>query len=159
GSFRAPVSFGSVCCFLMVAAGDFNRDGRLDFAAPNPENNLNVISILLQVSVVSLSKTSLQFGGRVVGTRSLFQTVTLTAGFDPLTISSIVITGNDPHDFSQANNCGSNLAAGAQCTILVSFDPTQTGPRTASVTITDNAANSPQIVALSGTGEISGPDA
>jgi len=43
--------------------------------------------------------------------------------------------------------------AGGNCIITVTFTPTKTGTRTGAVTITDNAANSPQSVALSGTGK------
>ena len=62
-------------------------------------------------------------------------------------------------DFHQTNTCGSSLAPGAYCSISVTFKPTQIGPRTASVTIADNGIGSPQTVALSGTGVVSGPDA
>src|SRR5207302_1594098 len=41
----------------------------------------------------------------------------------------------------------------------VTFSPTQIGPRTASVTITDNAAGSRQQIGLSGMSVNSGPDA
>jgi hypothetical protein len=44
------------------------------------------------------------------------------------------------------------LAAGASCTISVTFKPTKTGARSATLKITDNAAGSPQQVLLSGTG-------
>jgi len=37
--------------------------------------------------------------------------------------------------------------------VKVSFTPTQTGLRTGSLTFTDNAAGSPQSVALTGTGK------
>src|SRR5208337_657185 len=38
------------------------------------------------------------------------------------------------------------------CTISVTFKPSASGSRTASVSITDNASGSPQTVSLSGTG-------
>jgi hypothetical protein len=75
--------------------------------------------------------------------------VTLTnTGSAVLTITSIVSSG----DFSQINTCGSTLAAGASCTITVKFKPTTLNTRTGSVTVTDNATNSPQVVSLTGTG-------
>jgi hypothetical protein len=76
-----------------------------------------------------------------------------------LTISSVAVTGTNAADFSQTNTCGTGLAVGASCTITVTFKPTQTGPRTASVNITDNAAGSLQTIGLSGTGLVSGPNA
>lgn len=43
------------------------------------------------------------------------------------------------------------MAAGASCSIGVFFDPTTTGTRTGTLTVSDNAAGSPQTVSLSGT--------
>jgi hypothetical protein len=51
------------------------------------------------------------------------------------------------------NACGSSLAAGSSCAIGVFFDPTVGGARTGTLTITDNAAGSPQTVTLTGSGE------
>src|SRR5262249_30988258 len=99
--------------------------------------------------IASLSPTSLSFGGQNVGATGAAQTVTLSnTGTAPLTLSSIAASG----DFSQTNNCGSTVAAGANCAIQVTFSPTVTGTRTGTLTITDNAAGSPQSVSLSGTG-------
>jgi len=86
-------------------------------------------------------------------------TLTNTAGTGTLTISSIAITGTNSGDFAELNNCGTSVPPGGHCTIGVTFKPTQLGPRTASVTITDDAVGSPQSVTLSGTGVVSGPNA
>jgi hypothetical protein len=105
--------------------------------------------------VASLSTTSLSFGNQLVGTSSSAQSVTLTnTGNATLTFSGsgIAITGTNSGDFSQTNTCGASVAAGANCTISVTFNPTATGNRTASVSITDNASGSPQTVSLTGTG-------
>jgi len=48
---------------------------------------------------------------------------------------------------------GSAVAPGASCLVEVSFTPTQIGARTGNLTFTDNAPDSPQNVALSGTGK------
>jgi len=63
--------------------------------------------------------------------------------------------GGNPARFAQTNNCpigGTGLAAGGSCTITVTFTPNRRAARSATVVIRDNAANSPQSVALSGTG-------
>jgi pimeloyl-ACP methyl ester carboxylesterase len=102
---------------------------------------------------VTLSPTSLSFGNQKVGTASAVKTVTLTnSGAASLTISAIKITGTNSGDFSETNNCGSSVAAGSSCTLSVRFKPTTTGSRVASVSVTDNAAGSPQNVSLAGTG-------
>jgi len=101
----------------------------------------------------TFAPTSLTFAGQVVTSSSTAQTITLTnSGNVPLNITSIAITGANSGDFSQTNTCGSSVAASANCTISVTFKPTGTGNRAASITVTDNAANSPQNVALTGTG-------
>jgi hypothetical protein len=85
---------------------------------------------------------------------SAAQTVTLTnSGNSTLSITSLTLTGADAGDFAEtADTCGSSVAAGANCTIEMTFTPSAAGQRTATLNITDNAAGSPQTVSLSGTG-------
>ena len=54
--------------------------------------------------------------------------------------------------FAGTGNCSGSVAAGASCTISVNFTPTTTGTRTGTVTIADNASNSPQTIPLTGSG-------
>lgn len=101
----------------------------------------------------ALNTASLSFGSQAVTGASAAQTVSLSnPGTTPLFIRSIAIGGTSPSDFTQSNNCGPSLAAGASCTISLTFIPMTTGSRTASLSFTDSAANSPQSVSLSGTG-------
>jgi hypothetical protein len=79
-------------------------------------------------------------------------TVTNT-GTAAASLASVGITG----DFAQGNNCGTSLAAGASCTVSVTFKPTASGTRTGSLTINSNASNNPVTAALSGTGASSSP--
>jgi len=105
---------------------------------------------------VSLSPASLAFGSLSVGIASTAQTTTLTnSGNAALNVTSIAVSGTNASDFAETNNCGSSVAAGANCTISVTFKPTTAGTRTASVTLTDNASGSPQTVSLTGTGAAS----
>jgi hypothetical protein len=157
GTFQAHADYSTGPGPSGIGVGDFNADGRLDVAVA--DSNGSTVSILLQGPAVSLSKTDLTFADQVVGTSSASQEVTLADNELPLTISSIAVTGTNATDFSQTNTCGSGLPAGERCTINVTFKPTQLGPRTASVNITDNDAESPQMVTLSGTGVVSGPNA
>jgi hypothetical protein len=52
-----------------------------------------------------------------------------------------------------SNTCGTSIAAGASCTIGVTFSPTATGTVNGTLTFTDSAVTSPQGVTLSGTGQ------
>ena len=104
-------------------------------------------------SAATLSPTWLTFGNQVWGTSSAAKVVTLTnTGTATLTISSIATGGSDPGDYAQTNTCGTSLAAGASCSITVTFTPQALGSRPANVSVTDNAPNSPQTVSLNGTG-------
>jgi kumamolisin len=99
---------------------------------------------------ISVSPSALTFTKTVVGAKSTAKTATLTnAGTVTLDIGSITTSSN----FSQTNACGSTLATGKSCKISVTFTPLQSGSVTGTLSVTDNAGNSPQTVALSGIGE------
>jgi hypothetical protein len=101
----------------------------------------------------SVSPTSLSFGTQAIDTTSAAKAVTLTsAGTSNLLLSGIAIAGANKGDFAQTNNCPATLAPGKKCTVNVTFTPSQLGSRSASLTFTDNAAGSPQTVALTGKG-------
>jgi hypothetical protein len=154
GNFNLAASPVVQCCTDALVVGDFNGDGQLDLAFTSRVSE--TASTLLQVPAspaVALSPTSLTFGAQLVGTASTPQTVTLTnTGSGTLNITSIVASAN----FSGGNNCGHSLAPGASCTISVTFRPQAVGTLTGTITITDNAPNSPQTVSLSGTGTVVG---
>ena len=103
------------------------------------------------VALLTLAPASLSFGNQFVGTTSLSQTATLTNGTTvPIAITSIAASGN----FTiQNNNCPVTLAAGASCVINVVFSPQTAASLSGALTAMDAAANSPQAIALSGTGK------
>ena len=151
GTFQTHLDTATDASPAGLVAGDFNNDGRLDVAVA--AKGAGVVSILLQSPAVGLSPTSLSFGTESVGTSSSPQSVTLSNnGTATLLISSIAVTGTNRGDFTQTNTCGASIAAGARCTIMVTFTPVRAGSRSASLSITDNAPGSPQTVSLSGTG-------
>ena len=59
--------------------------------------------------------------------------------------------GANPYQVT--NGCNAPLAAGAKCTINVTFMPTATGAQNATLMIMDNAESEPQSVKLVGTGK------
>ena len=118
------------------------------------------VSILAEPDTLTLSPASLSFAPQLMGTISAAQPETLTnTGTAAVFISSVALTGTNAADFSQNNTCASNLAAGANCFINVTFTPSQLGPRSASITITDSTLGSPHSVPLTGIGLTSGPNA
>jgi len=99
---------------------------------------------------IALNPAGLFFPTQNVGTKSQPLTVTLTNGEAALTVSGINVTGANVSDFAESNTCGASVPAGAQCTISVTFTPSQAGIRKASISITDSAPGSPQVINLTG---------
>jgi hypothetical protein len=73
-------------------------------------------------------------------------------GNTALTITGISVTGTNASSFGETNNCGASLAAGATCTITVTFTPTTAATLTAAISVADNAAGSPQSAVITGPG-------
>lgn len=104
-------------------------------------------------SQAALSGTALAFGAATVGGSSTAQRLTLSnTGTAALTLTSLTASG----PFSVTHDCGGSVAAGASCTVQVSFAPTATGAATGSLSLVSNSATAPQAVALTGTG-VNGP--
>jgi hypothetical protein len=119
------------------------------------------VSILAEPDTLSFSPTTgLNFSPQLVGTASATQAETVTNnGTSAVAINSIRLTGINATDFVQTNSCGSSLAAGANCSLTVTFTPKQLGARSASITIVDTTLGSPHSVSLSGVGLTSGTNA
>jgi trimeric autotransporter adhesin len=103
----------------------------------------------------ALTAASANFNSVAAGSSSAAQTFTLAnAGNATLSITAVAVTGANVSSFQLgADTCGTTLAAGASCTIAVTFSPTSTGSFTASLSVTD--ALGTQTSALSGTGVVS----
>jgi hypothetical protein len=102
-------------------------------------------------SSASLTATpnSLSFGNEAVGSTSSAQSVTVqNTGSAAATISSVTASAG----FGETNTCGSSLAAGASCTVSVTFAPTASGAASGTLTVSSNATNSTLTATLSGTG-------
>ncbi|HLJ16746.1 MAG TPA: choice-of-anchor D domain-containing protein [Bryobacteraceae bacterium] len=116
----------------------------------------NCDAYVAKVSILAgfaFNPSSLSFQAQSLNTTSQTQTITLTNGQNSQTISSVVLQGANPGDFAiAANTCGNSIAAGATCTVTISFTPTAMGIRTANLVFTDSAptASGVQIVKLSG---------
>lgn len=71
-------------------------------------------------------------------------TTLINEGTTTLTLTSISITGKSPGLFIQTNSCGTQLKAGASCTISVGIGPMPKGKSTGALYVNDSAPNSPQ---------------
>ena len=98
---------------------------------------------------VSASTTSLAFGSVTVGSSSPPQVVTLTNTGGAAATSFAV--GAVPSGYSRTTTCTASLAAGASCTISVTFSPTAAQAYGGSITVTGSGGTNISI-AVSGTG-------
>jgi len=100
--------------------------------------------------------TSLDFGFVNVGQSSSLSVGVQNTGTGAVTFGSFAAGG----DFSVQNtgtcSTGPSLAAGSLCTVDVLFTPSAAGAATGTLTLTDDASNTPQTLPLAGTGSTSG---
>ena len=100
-------------------------------------------------AALSISPPKLDFGSQAVDVASPPQAVGLSNPGSADVGIEVLISGID---FSQTNNCGSTLAAGAKCTVHVIFKPAVSGPRVGTLNITGANPAVSHIVVLSGSG-------
>ena len=157
-SCGSAVSAGANCTvsvkFTPAAAG--NRAATLsinDNASGSPQTVSFSGVGAAPPSTATLSPNVLSFGQVYLYSTSAAQTLALTnSGATALSIAEIIVVGANPGDFSQTNNCGATVAAGANCTFNVSFLPQAAGNRSAILNVYDSAAGSPQTAFFSGAG-------
>jgi hypothetical protein len=135
GPFIAPSSAGAEIPFVSVNGGNSTPTWATVGGGP-----------VFGASWTAGSTTA--FGSSIIGT-PVTQTVTISnTGTTALTLTTIATTG----DFTSNGTNGHVVAAGGTYPIIVTFNPTATGPLTGTFTITHTAGGSPFTVNLSGTG-------
>jgi hypothetical protein len=104
---------------------------------------------------VTVSPTALAFGSQKVGTTGAAKTTTFSnPNVVAVTLASVDVSGDFAAIADTCPRAPESLAAGASCTVSVTFTPTATGTRTGSILFTDDATGSPQKVTLTGTGTL-----
>ncbi len=141
-------------CLIMVSVtptttGTASESLAVDATGPQGAIVENItLSVTGTAPDLVVSDTALSFPDTTVDTSSQPQVVTVTnQGNTPLTVNSITTEG----DFSQTNDCGTGIAAGASCDIQVVFTPQTSGAATGALNI-DTSAGISRIV-LSGSAE------
>jgi len=103
----------------------------------------------------SASAPTISFGNQQETAKSAAMSVMVTNnGSAGLSIGLVAISGANAGDFAiSTNSCSdATIAVNATCSVSVTFTPSTTGTEIASLMFTDNAADSPQSVGLTGTG-------
>jgi hypothetical protein len=147
---------GSSCSVLLdftpSAAG--SRSAALtitDNASPPTESAQLNGTGLAPAPAVTLIPGSLDFGTVTQGTSTPLNISVKNSGNAALHISSVAIAGADANDFgSSSPTCNVAISINSSCTITVTFTPLAPGVRTTTITITDDAPDSPQTVQIRG---------
>jgi phospholipase C len=128
--------------------------GLRDFTANDPIDSFNYSQTPLPPLVLStracpVINSGSQFGQQLLNT-SFTQSVKI---FNPHTTTMhVTSTKVTPGDFTIAGCTSANIKPAETCNVNVTFKPTAVGARSATITVTDADASSPQTVALSGIG-------
>jgi hypothetical protein len=98
---------------------------------------------------VNISKTSVDFGSLTLGSEAETIVTLTSTGTVNLTITSVIAP---PAPFSRTTDCVGVLAPDDRCAITIKFQPVAVGAFTATITINDDATDSPQTIQLKGKG-------
>jgi hypothetical protein len=160
GQLAAGANCSISVTFTPASAASFSAIVSVDDEAANTPQTatLSGTGTAPPIPQAVLSPTSLTFPSTTDGSTATAQLITVSnPGNSPLSITGISITGANPSDFADTTTCGSTLASGANCTISVTFTPATAATFSATVSVADNAAGSPQTAAISGTGVVPPP--
>lgn len=98
---------------------------------------------------VKLSTSSLDFGDQTIGATEHLSVILTNEGGAALTVTTV--TTDAP--FGVETDCDDNVVApNGRCSIIVAFTPTAVGDVTGTITINDDASDTPQTVNLKGNG-------
>jgi hypothetical protein len=154
GTFtQLPGPFYSGADNWEAVVADFNGDGMMDVAINNNDSQaVNFVTVMQNSSQpVSVSPLTVNYGTVTVAAKKAETVILTNDQKKTLPITSITLGGTDAGDFSETSNCGTSRKAGWDCTITVTFTPTVTGARTATLSILDAVGT--QTVQLNGTGK------
>lgn len=173
GSVIAPSDFtaSSNCSTLLPAAncaitvqftpGNLSsqalRTGALEILS-DAADALDFVTLLGNTTPAPLvlSPTSLDFGTVSLGQSNRLSVTATNSSTSPITFGSLTTAA--PYTVSNGTcpASGATLAAGAQCTLAVTFAPTSSGAQTGTLSISSSATQIPLAVALTGSGATSG---
>ena len=116
-----------------------------------PRETVQVSPQSLPNPTLKITPAAITFPPQPVDTLSPPQTIMITSsGSADLQIRDILTSGID---FAETSTCGTNLAAGASCTIAIACKPAISGPRLGTVSIVTSDPGGPRLVPLSGAGK------
>lgn len=102
---------------------------------------------------IALSALSITFADTQLGSSSAQTITVMNTGDAALTFAAFTPGGIASADFVRSGICATAapLAIGAQCTLVITFQPTALGARSASLTVQSDASNGSATISLTGT--------
>jgi hypothetical protein len=119
---------------------------------PKDTNQVRDVFVRDLPAAVQVSPNPLDFGVVPLGTPASQNVTVVSVGWTPVAMTGSTISGANAADFVLSGDLctGQVMAYGATCTVMLLHVPAATGPRTATLSISDSALGSPQLVALVG---------
>ena len=155
----ATLAPSSSCTFSLTftpgAAGFFSGSIQVTDSDPAPQSvSLFGLGLDAQATLQLPIPTQFPFGRTTVGSQVTKFLNLFNIGNTNL-IFTTPVSGTNPGDFtaSSSSNCNGTIAAGTSCTLTLTFTPTATGPRFATVTLAGSFTNNGVVLNLSGTGD------
>jgi hypothetical protein len=154
-TFTGPSSFDTGDTPVSVASADFNGDGRPDLASANngSVDGVGGNTVLLNTTPFPFTAgpTGLAFGSQPRTTISSPRSVTLENSTDATLPVEVSLSGNTDEMLISRNTCGDGIPANGSCSVGIRFAPSESGPRSATLTL-DPAGPQSTNVPLTGTG-------
>ncbi|HET7187466.1 MAG TPA: choice-of-anchor D domain-containing protein, partial [Gemmatimonadaceae bacterium] len=157
-----PLGAGKNCTLSVTFAPTASHiglvTGSLTVSSTNPTAWNHPVASLSGTAIVavSLTPTPLAFGDITVAATSAAKSLVVKNNLSrsiALGASPFTIDGANAADFARTTTtCGTSLAAGASCSVNLTFHPHAGGPRVATFKVASDAPGSPHGAALTGNG-------
>jgi sugar lactone lactonase YvrE len=135
--------------FAPVKAGKSTASLRVSSSLSDLQADLSGMAV---VPSIQYSPNNLTFGNVQISLASVRLVGLFNDGLYPVGISGVSISGQSAAAFSVQSACPATLLTYQSCNLVVTFHPAALGISAGDLTIADNAAGSPHIVPLTGTG-------
>jgi hypothetical protein len=160
------LAIGSSCSVQIVFAPTASgaRSGQLTIYAnvPGGQATVTLNGTATAAAAIVLTPLTLTFPATLVNQTAPSQNITVSnTGGTTATLTAPVLSGNMGDFTLYANSCGATLAPSTGCTLTLTFTPTVSGTRSATLSITDNsgtASAATQTATLTGSGNAPATD-
>ena len=148
-SNSSKIFFGRNARSVIETAIATNNSGMGSLRSAFPTNAAAIADV---AAYLGNAPSTLTFASTAVGSTAAAQTVTVSASLKSgFSISGLTVATSG--DYARAGGtCGTTVATGTSCTVLVAFTPTASGTRTGTLSLAHNDTLTPVAIALSGTG-------